>query len=154
MLSSFLLTDLNALWERTFFHPFLNDKQLPDRLYCSCQVKRYRYIFLKINNLPPQLLNLTTGKRGLLRVDCLLHLEKILNFLGLLCWLFTMPFPLYFGQTVLCPVCTSSMQQKDCFSVLISLLTLVLRFKPFLSCGPHASHFSLCTDYLIEQLPS
>lgn len=33
-----------------FFHPFLNDEQLPDRLYCSCQVERYRYVFLKINN--------------------------------------------------------------------------------------------------------
>lgn len=70
--------------EDFFFHPFLNDKQLPDRLYCSCQVKRYRYVFLKINNLPPQLLSLTTGKPGPLRADCLLHLEKILNFLGLL----------------------------------------------------------------------
>jgi len=34
-----------------FFHPFLNDEQPPDRLYCSCQEKRYRYVFLKINNL-------------------------------------------------------------------------------------------------------
>lgn len=33
-----------------FFYPFLNDEQLPDRLYCSCQEKRYRYVFLKINN--------------------------------------------------------------------------------------------------------
>lgn len=67
-----------------FFHPFLNDKQLPDRLYCSCQVKRYRYIFLKINNLPAQLVSLTTGRHGPLGVDCLFHLEKILNFLGFL----------------------------------------------------------------------
>jgi hypothetical protein len=36
--------------EENFFHPFLDDEQLRDRLYCSCQVKRYRYVFLKINN--------------------------------------------------------------------------------------------------------
>lgn len=35
---------------KRFFHPFLNDEQLPDRLYCSCQEKRYRNVFSKINN--------------------------------------------------------------------------------------------------------
>lgn len=68
-----------------FFHPFLNDEQPPDRLYCSCQEKRYRYVFLKINNLAT--IASWPSNRKMLSIES--SLEKITwkrssNLLGLL----------------------------------------------------------------------
>lgn len=57
-------SQIPTLSERGFFspHPFFNDEQLLDRLYCSCQLKRYRCVFLKTSNSPPQLVGLATEK--------------------------------------------------------------------------------------------